>query len=163
MSQPSTNGRTNNHVKRSQLQKLVDNYYKTMKKVDVDGNVRDLDREKDARAIWFKKSDIDKLFADHNCTAENNDEFGLRIYFGVYGHGILDGVPDRYHNQQTAVLVATRQNGRIMDKDILHNDEDALGADGKGDMDPLPDDGSGTGRNHGKLCPPDTDCGSGIN
>lgn len=162
MSQPTTTGEANNHVKKSQLKTLVNNYYTVMKKVDADGNIQDLDREKDARCIWFKKSEIDKLFADHHCTPENNDEFGLRIYFGVYGDEKLDGVPEKYHNQQTVVLVATRRDGRILDKDILNDDDDALGADGKGDGTPPDDDGTGTGRNHGKICPPDTGCGSVI-
>jgi hypothetical protein len=148
-------------IKKSQLKKLVDNYYEVMHKKGKDGNVVPLDREKDAKSVWFTKAAIDQLFADHGCTADNNDEFGLRIYFTVHKLGILHPeheIPENYDNQQGVVLVATKNINGQKDRDLLKNDEDLIkGTDGKGDGDPI--DGEGTGTNHGASCPPETDCG----
>lgn len=146
-------------VKKSQLKKLVDNYYKVMKKTDDNGKVVDLDPKKDAKSVWFTKAAIDKLFATHGCTAENNDEFGLRIYFAVHQTGILhhDEIPGHYHNQQTVILVPTKNQDGFIDRDLLKEDDEVLlgneGKDGHSQADP------GAGLNHGKICPPDTDCG----
>ena len=153
---------TDGTVRKSQLKKMVDNYYKVMKKTDEDGNIVDLDPKKDAQSVWFPKSVLDKMFATHGCNAENNDEFGIRIYFGVHQTGILhhDEIPGHYHNQQTVVLVPTKAKGAQRDADLIWENDKLVGADGKGDGD---DEGvGGTGYNHGKICPPDTDCGCAI-
>jgi hypothetical protein len=149
-------------VKKTQLKKLVDNYYRIMKKVGEDGVVVNLDRKTDAQSVWFPKSVIDQMFATHGCTEKNNDEYGLRIYFAVHEWGVLehDEIPGNYHNQQTAILVPTKNINGQRDRDLLKDDEHLTrGADGKGDGDT---DGDGMGVNHGVLCPPDTGCGCAI-
>lgn len=155
--------RGNAGVKKSQLQKLVNNYYDVIKKKDANGKIVDLDRKKDAKSAWFSKEAIDQMFADHGCTAENSHEFGLRMYFGVHKKGVLHRdheIPDHYENQQTIVLVPTRLKGKVMDTDLLKDDEHLLAsADGKGDGNPQ---GDGQGVNHTKLCPPETECGCAI-
>ncbi|GAB3922745.1 hypothetical protein [Mucilaginibacter myungsuensis] len=154
--------RGNAGVKKSQLQKLVNNYYDVIKKKDANGKIVDLDRKKDARSAWFSKEVIDQMFAAHGCTAENSKEFGLRLYFGVHKKGVLErngeDVPEKYHNQQTIVLVPTRLKDGVPDADLLKDDTHAFaGADGKGDGNA---EGEGDGVNHSKLCPPETGCGS---
>jgi hypothetical protein len=150
-------------VKKSQLKKLVDNYYKVMKKTDENGNIVALDRTKDAQSVWFPKSVLDEMFATHGCNEKNNDDYGIRIYFGVHQTGILhhDEIPGHYHNQQTVVLVPTKNMHGVKDRDLLRDKDVLVGADGKGDGDPSGDMG-GDGYNHGKICPPDTDCGCSI-
>jgi hypothetical protein len=150
-------------VKKSQLKKLVDNYYKVMKKTDANGKVVDLDRKKDAQSVWFPKSVLDEMFATHGCNAGNNNDYGIRIYFGVHQTGILhhDEIPGHYHNQQTVVLVPTKNINGVKDRDLLRDKDVLVGADGKGDGDQS-NDPSGDGYNHGKICPPDTDCGCSI-
>ena len=147
-------------VKRSQLKKLVNNYYEKMKKIDVDGKLVNLNRATDAQSVWFSKAAIDKLFADHNCNTQNNDEFGLRVYFAVHETGVLHPdheIKPEYHNQQTVILVPTRKQGNTPDRDLLIDDTRPRTVDGKGD---LSDQGGlgVSGLNHGKLCPSDTDC-----
>lgn len=151
-------------VKKAQLKKLVDNYYKVMKKTDENGNIVDLDRTKDAQSVWFPKSVLDEMFATHGRTAENNDEYGIRIYFGVHQTGILhhDEIPGHYHNQQTVVLVPTKNMNGVKDHDLIRDKDHLVGADGKGDGGGDPIGGPGDGYNHGKICPPDTDCGCAI-
>lgn len=156
-------GAPNSGVKKSQLKKLIDNYYDVIKKKDENGNIVDLDRTKDAKSVWFTKAALDKLFADHDCTAENNDDFGLRIYFGVHKTGVLHPdheIPAHYHNQQTVILVPTKKEFGFIDHDLIR-DKDAMmvGDDGKGDSAGSGSTGGGDGLNHGKICPPDTDCG----
>jgi hypothetical protein len=149
-------------VKKSQLKKLVDNYYKVMKKTDENGNVVDLDPKKDAQSVWFPKSVIDNLFAIHGCTDENSGEYGLRVYFAVHQTGILhhDEIPGHYDNQQTVILVPTKNQHGVKDRDLLRERDNILvGADGKGDGHDSDVDPNGDGVNHGKLCPPDSDCG----
>jgi hypothetical protein len=157
--------RGNAGVKKSQLKKLVDNYYDVIKKKDENGNIVDLDRKTDAQSAWFSKAAIDRLFADHGCTPENNDEFGLRLYYAVHKTGVLHPeheIPGHYHNQQTIVLVPTQKSGNIMDKDLLKNDDYRIaGSDGK-TGDGSGSEGEGDGLNHTKLCPPETDCGCAI-
>lgn len=148
-------------VKKSQLKKLVSNYYDVIKKKDVDGKVLDLDPNRDSKCVWFPKSAIDALFADHGCTAENSDEYGLRVYFAVHKTGVFDPeheIKPEYHNQQTVILVPTKNEMGVPDHDLLEDDEEML----------MDDDGKGEGiapkgaLNHGKICPPDTGCGSTI-
>ncbi|GAB3914871.1 hypothetical protein [Mucilaginibacter boryungensis] len=163
MSTLNPTSRGNGGVKKSQLKKLSDNYYQIMKKKDENGNIVDLDPTKDAKSVWFTKAAIDKMFADHGCHAGNNNEFGLRVYFAVHKTGVLHPdheIPGHYHNQQTVILVPTKNINGQKDKDLLKDDEQLTqGADGKGDGIP---DGEGQGVNHGALCPPDTDCGCSI-
>jgi len=153
-------GHQHHDVKKSQLKQLVDNYYEVIKKKDINGDVVNLDRSKDAKSVWFSKAVIDKLFADHGCNSENNDDFGLRMYFAVHKEGVLDNIKPSYQNQQTIILVPTKKELGFEDHDLIKNDEELLMAtDGKGDpTDPT----GGTGGNHSKLCPPDTDCGCAI-
>lgn len=165
MSKLNPTSRGNGGVKKSQLQQLVDNYYEVIKKKDENGNIVDLDRTKDSKSVWFTKAAIDQMFADHGCTAENNGEFGMRVYFAVHKTGVLHRdheIPSHYHNQQTVILVPTRAIGGQRDRDLLKNDEDLVeaGSDGKtGDGD---GEGDGRGVNHGLICPPDTGCGCAI-
>jgi len=165
MPAPTPTTRANGGVKKSMLKQLSDNYYDVMKKKDENGNIVNLDPTKDAKSIWFTKAAIDQMFADHGCSADNNDEFGLRIYFTVHKTGVLHRdheIPGHYHNQQSVVLVPTKASGRQRDRDLLKNDEDlTVAADGKGG-DGSGDLGDGQGLNHGMLCPPDTDCGCSI-
>jgi hypothetical protein len=165
MSDKTLKKSTDGSVRKSQLKKLVDNYYKLMKKTDENGNIVDLDPKKDAQSVWFPKTVLDEMFATHGCNAQNNDEYGIRIYFGVHQTGVLhhDEIPSHYHNQQTVVLVPTKNHHGVRDHDLIRDKDQLVGADGKGDPnDNGPDTGPGDGYNHGKLCPPDTDCGCAI-
>jgi hypothetical protein len=79
------------------------------------------------------------------------------VEWGVLEH---DEIPGNYHNQQTAILVPTKNINGQRDRDLLKDEEHLTrGADGKGDENP---DGDGMGVNHGLLCPPDTGCGCAI-
>lgn len=155
--------RAKSGVKKSQLKKLVNNYYDVIKKKDENGKIVDLNPATDSKSVWFTKKAIDELFADHGCNAENNDEFGLRIYFAVHKVGVLspdNEIPKHYHNQQTVILVPTKaQKGGKKDVDLLKEDEHLKG-DGKGEGDPV--GGDGQGLNHGLICPPEHDCGCAI-
>jgi hypothetical protein len=157
--------RGNGGVKKSQLKKLVDNYYDVIKKKDENGNVVDLDRNTDSKSVWFTKAAIDRMFADHGCNAQNNDEFGLRVYFAVHKTGVLHPdheIPSHYHNQQTVILVPTKNINGQKDKDLLKDDEHLTqGSDGKGDGGHGAG-GDGQGTNHGLVCPPDTGCGCAV-
>ncbi|MES2275658.1 MAG: hypothetical protein V4592_06525 [Bacteroidota bacterium] len=165
MPQANQTSRANGGVKKSQLKKLVDNYYDVIKKKDEHGKIVALNPATDAKSVWFTKAAIDKMFADHGCNAGNNDEFGLRVYFAVHKTGVLHPdheIPSHYHNQQTVILVPTKNINGQKDRDLLKDDAHLeAGADGKGDGDPV-DDGDGRGVNHGVLCPPDTGCGCAI-
>jgi len=159
MSELKQTSRGDRGIKKSQLKQLVANYYEVMKKKNEKGEIVDLDPTKDAKSAWFSKAAIDQLFADHGCTDKNNGEFGLRIYYTVHKKGVLHPdheIPDIYANQQSLVLVPTKQSDG-KNRDLLKNDEDLIkGADGKGDGDPT--DGAGQGMNHADLCPPGTGC-----
>lgn len=148
-------------VTKSQLKKLVNNYYDVIKKKDVNGKIVDLNPKTDSKSVWFTKAAIDALFAEHGCTAENNSDYGLRVYFAVHKMGIMDPeheIKPTYHNQQTVILVPTKKEKGFEDHDLLEDDaENPAADDGKGDG-----LGRAGGLNHGKICPPETDCGCGC-
>lgn len=132
------------------LSKNYQNKIKILRKSS--GKVEDHHPDIDTRSIWFSKKDIDRLFAANGCTEENG---GLRIYFGVHDAAVM---PTPYDDKLTVVLVATKlANGVVTDQ----LSEAAPAGNLKAADTPLsPDDGtddSGTGLNHGKICPPD--CG----
>lgn len=134
-------------VKKSQIQLLVENYYAKMLKKK--GTLsRKLDKDKDAKSVWFPKEKIDELFRDNGNDASNNKEYGLRIYFGVHEKGILDDgqgndIPSIYFNQQTVVLVTTKNQNGIEDQDLLAETNFVQIAGY-----------TGSGMDNGKLCPP---------
>lgn len=143
-------------VKKSQIKLLVANYYDKMLKKK--GTLtRKLDKAKDAKSVWFPKESIDKLFEDNGNDSSNNKEYGLRIYFGVHEKGILeDGqgndVPSMYFNQQTVVLVTTRNQNNVEDQDLL-TETNFVHIAGY----------TGNGLDNGKLCPPQICNGATIN
>lgn len=142
-----------------QVQSLVDNYYDRMKKKK--GSLsRQLNKSEDSKSAWFAKEKLDELFANNGCRPDNNGLYGLRIYFGVHKeHLIVDNqnrelIKDSYFNQQTVILVATRDENGVPDHDCLKENnviEIAALLEGQND-----------GLDNGKLCPPEQCSGSVI-
>ena len=129
-------------VTKGQLDRLVNNYRKKIKKVRKGGTVpQDHNPKNDTNSVWFSRAAVEELFKVNNAD-------GLRIYFGVHDTAIM---PTPYDDQLTVVLVATQKvNGANRDQMYLAEEENktALEAEEEEGLPP------GSGLNHAIICPP---------
>ncbi|KIC90818.1 hypothetical protein [Flavihumibacter sp. ZG627] len=131
-----TEGFDGNFISLAQLKKLRKNFLeKTFKLDPLTGQPRALDPANDSQAVYFKKSEIEKLFNANRGDAEDS-ELGVRIYFGVYDPKI-DGEEskDKYPGQQTVILVCT-----LNETDLLEGKKNSVMV--------------GAAYNEGQICPP---------
>ncbi|RYY33852.1 MAG: hypothetical protein EOP46_15235 [Sphingobacteriaceae bacterium] len=133
----------NPNVTKAQLERLVGNYRKSIKKTRK-GSLQpiDHDHKKDSNSIWFSRAAVEELF-------KANDADGLRIYLAVHDNDVM---ATEYDDMLTVVLVATKKNGKGKDEDQLFDNDNteakALTSTGTAPI------GGGSGLNHGKICPP---------
>lgn len=98
-----------------------------------------IDKEKDTRAVWFSKEEIDELFKRNEAP---DKKIGLRIYFGMHEDNPIQNeamgeIHKKYIGQNTVVLVCT------------HDDEDCLSTNGSVAL----------SLEEGQICPPPKPCG----
>lgn len=125
-------------VSKAQLDKLILNYQRTVKKIRGDSDLAsDYDPNFDSNSVWFTRKAVEELFNE-------NDADGLRVYFGVHDSKIMD---TEYDGQLMVVLVATKYiDGKNVDQLKDRDQEDENDGPIQG--------GPGYGLNHGSVCPP---------
>ncbi|RFZ81428.1 hypothetical protein DYU05_19295 [Mucilaginibacter terrenus] len=134
-------------VSKAKIKQLSQNFFKRLQVDDGNGHrpmccddPRD-PKKNDTRSVYFKKTDLDALFA------ANPGSDGLKIYFGMHHPDIFNpgGTLDpNYHHKLMVVLVSTTN-----EVDNLHD---------KSDTEALALNGTGDGLDSGKLCPPYGNC-----
>jgi hypothetical protein len=132
-------------VSKTQLDKLINNYRKKIKRVRKGSlKLHDHDVKVDTKSAWFSRAAVEELFAV-------NEADGLRIYFGVHDNDVME---TPYDDQLTVILVATKTvDGRTVDQiyDQPEQQQQTLMAAKKGQS----GISGGSGLNHAKICPPD--------
>ncbi|RVU01425.1 hypothetical protein EOD41_05535 [Mucilaginibacter limnophilus] len=128
-------------VTKAQLEKLVANYRRSIKKTRK-GSLQPIDHDakRDSNSVWFSRASVEELFKANNAD-------GLRVYFAVHDN---ETMATEYDDMLTVILVATKNNGRGKDEDQIFDKEDTNEKALTG-TDPI---GGGSGLNHGKICPP---------
>jgi len=118
------------------IQTLVQNFFDMTKKKDPDtGAIKSLNPKEDSYTIWFKKQEIDDLFAQNMRAGDKTEDFGLRIYLCQHSDTDIEmdqvatvenqqgGKPNYnysdYKGQHGVVLVVTQKDRAGADNDLL--------------------------------------------
>lgn len=129
------------YVSKAQLQKLIANYQRRVKRLRKGGSAAvDHDPKFDSKSCWLSRETVETLFKINNAD-------GLRIYFGVHDKDIM---PTEYDDKLMVVLVATKNVGGVNQDQLFDREEEPQTKS----LASRPGDKPGYGVNHTLICPP---------